>query len=87
MIDQTVEFDLPKPWQGKRFRRNRIGFINYLVGPNGSGKSRFAATLKDALPNARLLGTDRIQGTGGILALAYGRIILIQDIKKSFFSS
>lgn len=64
MIEQPVEFHLPKPWSGELFQRERWGVINFLVGPNGSGKSRFANELKTALPSARLLGTDRLQGTG-----------------------
>ena len=60
MIEQTLEFRLPKPWTGGLFRRERIGEINFLVGPNGSGKSRFAEAMKSALPKCRLLGTDRL---------------------------
>ncbi|MDR3510929.1 MAG: AAA family ATPase [Caulobacteraceae bacterium] len=64
MIEQPVTFLLPKPWEGVHFRRDRIGAINFLVGPNGSGKSRFADSLRQALPGARLLGTDRLSGMG-----------------------
>lgn len=72
MIDQKLDFVLPKPWNGERFKRDRVGAINYLVGPNGSGKSRFASALKQALPHARLLGTDRLSamsGNGGLTML------------------
>ncbi len=64
MIEQRLDFTLPMPWQDKRFVRTQIGVINVLVGPNGSGKSRFADLLRGQLPNSRLLGTDRLQGTG-----------------------
>ncbi|APO75210.1 hypothetical protein AM571_CH02401 [Rhizobium etli 8C-3] len=64
MIKQPIEFHLLRPWNGELFQRERWGFINFLVGPNGSGKSRFANQLKEVLPGARLLGTDRLQGTG-----------------------
>ncbi|QWK81538.1 ATP-dependent nuclease [Ochrobactrum sp. BTU1] len=60
MIEQAVQFQLPQPWADQVFRRERIGTINFLVGPNGSGKSRFARALRDALPNTRLLSTDRL---------------------------
>ena len=62
MIERYLEFALPKPWVGLTFCRHRIGEINFLVGPNGSGKSQFAASLRDSLPNSRLLGTDRLSG-------------------------
>ena len=64
MIEQRLEFQLPLPWVNKQFRKDRFGAINFLVGPNGSGKSRFAESLKKSLPNARILGTDRLQGMG-----------------------
>jgi hypothetical protein len=60
VIEQSLNFGLPKPWNGGNFQRERIGAINFIVGPNGSGKSRFAAVLRQALPHCRLLGTDRI---------------------------
>lgn len=63
-IDQPVSFQLPKPWLGQEFSHQAIGDVCFLVGPNGSGKSRFAEGLKRALPNARLLGTDRLEGMG-----------------------
>ncbi len=62
MIEQEINFRLPKPWSDLHFRRERIGKINFLVGPNGSGKSRFADSLRNVLPNSRLLGTDRLSG-------------------------
>ena len=62
MIEQRVAFALPKPWSGEQFTVERFGELSFLVGPNGSGKSRFADALKSALPNARMLGTDRLEG-------------------------
>jgi AAA ATPase domain len=62
MIDQPISFTLPKPWAGQPFTIQRLGGLSFLVGPNGSGKSRFADILKGTLPNARLLGTDRLEG-------------------------
>lgn len=62
MIEYKLDFKLPTPWIGANFATSRLGPINFLVGPNGSGKSRFAEVLKAKLPNARLLGTDRLRG-------------------------
>jgi hypothetical protein len=61
MIEQRVAFNLPKPWDNQPFTIERFGELSFLVGPNGSGKSRFADSLKTSLPNARLLGTDRLE--------------------------
>jgi hypothetical protein len=73
MIDQPISFDLPKPWAGQSFTIERLGGLSFLVGPNGSGKSRFADSLKGALPNARLLGTDRLEGMSrGAMANYFG---------------
>lgn len=62
MFSQNLQFHLPQPWQNTVFSTKNVGHINFLVGPNGSGKSRFAATLKQNLPNSRMLGTDRLRG-------------------------
>ena len=62
MIDLHLQFQLPPPWKDEVFDANQIGPINFLVGPNGSGKSQFANQLAGSLPNARLLGTDRLRG-------------------------
>lgn len=62
MIEQPITFTLPKPWAEQQFTLERLGELSFLVGPNGSGKSRFANTLKFVIPNARLLGTDRLEG-------------------------
>ncbi len=64
MTEQPISFVLPKPWAGETFQVDRLGNLSFLVGPNGSGKSRFADALKNVLPNARLLGTDRLEGMG-----------------------
>jgi AAA domain, putative AbiEii toxin, Type IV TA system len=62
MVSTSVSFSLPLPWEGQSFSLGTVGQITFLVGPNGSGKSRFAAALRDHLPNTRLLGTDRLAG-------------------------
>lgn len=62
MHKYPLSINLPLPWKGGTFSCQTVGHINYLVGPNGSGKSRFAQRLASALPNARLLGTDRLFG-------------------------
>jgi energy-coupling factor transporter ATP-binding protein EcfA2 len=72
MIEQRVTFNLPKPWDNQEFSIEGFGELSFLVGPNGSGKSRFAESLKPALPSARLLGTDRLQGMSRSLIAAYG---------------
>jgi hypothetical protein len=61
-LPSPITFDLPVPWISKSFTLHNFGPINFLVGPNGSGKSRFADVLKLNLPQARLLGTDRLRG-------------------------
>jgi len=62
MINKQLSFELPVPWKEKRFEAAQIGSINFLVGPNGSGKSRFAEVLRSHLEDARILGTDRLNG-------------------------
>ena len=62
MIAKPLQVHLPTPWNNQVFLANEIGAVNYLVGPNGTGKSRFAKQLLNHLPNARLLGTDRLSG-------------------------
>ena len=69
MIETSLSFSLPPPWEGKTFETQQIGPINYLVGPNGSGKSQFARVLSIHLQQlaghaelVRLLGTDRLEG-------------------------
>ena len=69
MISKPLSFELPKPWNAKKFETSQIGVINFLVGPNGSGKSRFAAALGSHLGNARMLGTDRLAGMEQLSAL------------------
>jgi len=61
-MEIVLDFELPSPWLGKRFKTSRLGDITFLVGPNGSGKSRFAEALLDKLPDSRLIGTDRLTG-------------------------
>ena len=62
MINKQLCFELPKPWNQKKFETPQTGVINFLVGPNGSGKSKFAEALHSHLGNARLLGKDRLSG-------------------------
>ena len=63
MIAKKISFSLPRtPGKIRDFTSDSLGPINFLVGPNGSGKSRFASALKDSLPSARMLGTDRLSG-------------------------
>jgi len=62
MINKSLAFDLPVPWEAKSFETSQIGSINFLVGPNGSGKSKFAEALRSHLGNARMLGTERLTG-------------------------
>jgi predicted ATPase len=73
MIEERIEFSLPKPWAGETFTIERFGELSFLVGPNGSGKSRFAESLAKSLPNTRLLGTERLSGMSrSPLANIYG---------------
>jgi hypothetical protein len=65
LIPLELSFPLPPPWHSVHFNARSVGKINFLVGPNGSGKSRFISKLKDLLPGARLLSTDRLAGMEG----------------------
>lgn len=85
MIDQPLNFELPKPWAGVRFHRDQIGDINYLVGPNGAGKSRFAEALKNALPSCRLLGTDRLSAMSTNVGLGIWGDNLAGGYQKNWF--
>lgn len=68
MFQKEVKFNLPKPWKNEEFRREQIGFVNFLVGPNGSGKSQFAEQLKNYFNGGnlkcRVLSADRLTGFG-----------------------
>jgi hypothetical protein len=57
----NVAFDLPWPWGGERFELNGVKSLNYVIGPLGSGKTRLAKRLAETLPNAVLLGLDRLE--------------------------
>ncbi|MBI4725566.1 MAG: AAA family ATPase [Rhodomicrobium sp.] len=85
LIEQAINFQLPKPWRQGIFSRSRIGVLNFLVGPNGSGKTCFAASLKAALPKARLLGTDRLQGMGMNVGFGIWGDHLAGGYQKSYF--
>jgi DNA-binding transcriptional MerR regulator len=60
----SVAFDLPWPWGGERFELNDVRPLNYIIGPLGSGKTRLAKRLAETLPNAVLLGLDRLEHGG-----------------------
>jgi hypothetical protein len=73
MLEKPISFALPKPWAGETFTIDRLSSLSFLVGPNGSGKSRFADHLRGVLPNARLLGTDRLEGMSrSMMAPSFG---------------
>jgi DNA-binding transcriptional MerR regulator len=57
----SVEFELPWPWGGERFRLSDIRPLNYIVGPLGSGKTRLAMRLAELLPAAAFLGLERVE--------------------------
>jgi hypothetical protein len=85
MIDPPISFALPKPWSGQTFSINGLSAVSFLVGPNGSGKSRFAESLKGVLPNARLLGTDRLEGTSRSLMANFFGDHFVGGYQKSQF--
>lgn len=62
MFKVNIDIQLPEPWRDKRFQTDKIGYINFLVGPNGTGKSRFTEGIKRALPDCRMLSSDRLAG-------------------------
>src|SRR4051794_36313644 len=72
MINHPIRIELPEPWREKTFETTRFGTLNVLVGPNGSGKSRFAEALRQTLPNARLLGTDRLSAMASDMIGLFG---------------
>ena len=86
MTERGISFQLPKPWINQTFAIEKFGKINFFVGPNGSGKSRFAAVLKSHLPNARLLGTDRLTGTGAAVIANIIGDSFAQGFQKNHFS-
>lgn len=56
----AVAFELPWPWGGERFVLRTLQPLNYIVGPLGSGKTRLALRLAERLPDAALLGLERL---------------------------
>lgn len=59
-----VAFELPWPWGGELFELRDIRSLNYIIGPLGSGKTRLAHSLAEALPNAAMLGLERLEDDG-----------------------
>ena len=85
MINRLISFELPKPWSTQWFSIDRIGELSFFVGPNGSGKSRFADALRRALTNARLLGTDRLEGMSpGAITRMFGDHFALGYEKRQF---
>jgi hypothetical protein len=86
MIEHPLSFQLPTPWASdERFQIERFGELSFLVGPNGSGKSRFAETLKGHLPDARILGTNRLDGMGlNPMGFVYGDHLAAGYQKSNF---
>jgi 2-phosphoglycerate kinase len=86
VINKQLSFELPKPWDQKRFETSQVGAINFLVGPNGSGKSKFAGALRSNLDNARILGTDRLSGMEqeNLLSPFHGNLFETGLAKNSF---
>lgn len=60
-----IAFELPWPWGGECFELRDIRALNYIIGPLGSGKTRLAHCLAKALPNAAMLGLERLEGDAG----------------------
>ena len=56
-----IAFELPWPWGGELFELRDIRALNYIIGPLGSGKTRLAQCLANALPNAAMLGLERLE--------------------------
>lgn len=52
------------PSGGERFELLEIRALNYITRPIGSGMNRFARSLSQSLPDAALLGLDRLDSNG-----------------------
>ncbi|RQZ48254.1 ATP-dependent endonuclease [Burkholderia sp. Bp9099] len=85
MLNVQLSFDLPAPWDKKKFELSKLGRLNFLVGPNGSGKSRFADSLRHHLPNCRTLGTERLQGFEKNAGMGFLGDNFGQGFQKSYF--
>jgi DNA-binding transcriptional MerR regulator len=75
----VAAFDLPWPWGGERFELRDVRPLNYIIGPLGSGKTRLIEWLAETLPNAVLMGLDRLADDG---AAAQARIAADAALKS-----
>jgi hypothetical protein len=80
-----IEFPLPPPWAGELYELPPLGPVNFLVGPNGSGKSKFADMLRQVMPGARLLSTDRLLGMEIVPPIGFFNNQLQLGLRKDTF--
>jgi DNA-binding transcriptional MerR regulator len=67
-----IALELPWPWGGELFELRDMRALNYIIGPLGSGKTRLAQCLAKVLPNATMLGLERLED--GEVAAARSRL-------------
>lgn len=60
----SVAFNLPWPWDGKRFELRDVRPLTYIIGPLGTGKTRLARRLAEVLPGAAFLGLEQLSDGG-----------------------
>lgn len=65
-----IGFALPWPWDGEWFTIHDVPRLAFITGPLGSGKTRFARALAGAIPDAALLGLDRLTDPALLRCLA-----------------